>query len=315
MAELLPQKSGITVVIPLYNKAEYITRTLQSVVEQAASAEQIIVVDDGSSDSSVERVREFMRLHAEHSIILIEQPNQGPSSARNCGVQNATTEWVALLDADDYWLPHHLTQCIQAIEEVPDCSVFASAYFFDYASYQTQARLKQTQSGLLHNYFDACCFADLPLTSSSVVIKRETYLAHGGMNTYMRLGEDQCLWSRLAVTSKIYFSAEPSVVYWIGDRNLDGLHHRILEPPPHLETYRSLIDILEKGTELYNSLFFLSFLTVLNCVKQNALMGNRAIMYNLLRSHWAIKPYRYHVLTFAGFAMLLLPKMMIKRLL
>ena len=93
----------ISVVIPTFNRADSLPRALQSVLEQSSPVDEIIVVDDGSSDGSVKLIEcDFPQVH------LLQQDNQGVSAARNRGIEAARHEWIALLDSDDCWLPHKL---------------------------------------------------------------------------------------------------------------------------------------------------------------------------------------------------------------
>lgn len=101
----MTDKPFISVVIPLYNKEKSIAQSLQSVLNQSYTDFEIVVVDDGSTDKSVEIVEgiEDARLK------LFKQPNAGPSKARNTGVGHASGEWIVFLDADDELLPNALS--------------------------------------------------------------------------------------------------------------------------------------------------------------------------------------------------------------
>jgi serine O-acetyltransferase len=105
------------VVIPLYNKRPHIERAMRSVFKQTLAPHEIIVVDDGSTDGSYEYVQGLdesrIRLHRR------SRPGPGGYAARNFGVEHATEEWIAFLDADDEWLPHHLETIAKTIESSP----------------------------------------------------------------------------------------------------------------------------------------------------------------------------------------------------
>ena len=114
----------ITVVIPLYNKEKYVARALRSVLNQSFSDFELVVVDDGSTDSSVAVVKRFKDPHMR----LIAQQNQGVSAARNRGVAEARSEYVAFLDADDAYKPDFLDTLWTLHQFFPNGRFFASAF-------------------------------------------------------------------------------------------------------------------------------------------------------------------------------------------
>ncbi|MBO7312877.1 MAG: glycosyltransferase family 2 protein, partial [Alistipes sp.] len=113
------ESSQISVVIPLYNKAAEIERALRSVVEQSLSVGEIIVVNDGSTDSSKEVVERFIAAHPDAGIRLINQKNSGVSAARNRAIEEAKGSYIALLDADDWWLPNYIAEVCRMMEYYP----------------------------------------------------------------------------------------------------------------------------------------------------------------------------------------------------
>ena len=107
----------LSVIIPLYNKESYIKNTLRSVLEQNFTDFEIIIVNDGSTDNSLEIVSSFK----DERIQVIHQPNSGASSSRNKAIQSAKTQYIAFLDADDFWFPNHLEELVQLIQDFPNC--------------------------------------------------------------------------------------------------------------------------------------------------------------------------------------------------
>ena len=97
--------AGISVIIPVYNGARYVAEAVHSVWAQTIPPAEIIIVDDGSTDSTASIMLDLSAA-APLPIRCVYQPNQGPSAARNVGVQAATGNLIAFLDADDVWLPH-----------------------------------------------------------------------------------------------------------------------------------------------------------------------------------------------------------------
>ena len=111
-----------SVVIPLYNKEKYVEQTLKSVVGQTYQNFEVVIVNDCSTDNSVDVVKDI----DDHRIKIIEHSeNKGLSASRNTGINAATYPYIAFLDADDYWDSTYLETILSLIKEYPDESVFA----------------------------------------------------------------------------------------------------------------------------------------------------------------------------------------------
>ncbi|MGH7767114.1 MAG: glycosyltransferase [Candidatus Binatia bacterium] len=122
---------SIAVVIPAYNAEIFIGETLDSVAAQTRPPEQIVVVDDGSSDHTVERVRKWGQRY-DGELHVLQQNNRGVSTARNAGIRYAKTDLIALLDADDLYFPFHLRLLERGFTNNPDISLcFGDALYFD----------------------------------------------------------------------------------------------------------------------------------------------------------------------------------------
>ena len=113
----------ISVVIPAYNAARFLPRCLASVFAQTLKPDEVIVVDDGSTDDTA-------ALAAALGARVISRPNGGLSAARNTGIQNASSEWIALLDADDLWAPEKLERQVACIRP-ETVLVYTGIRFFD----------------------------------------------------------------------------------------------------------------------------------------------------------------------------------------
>ena len=198
---------SVSIVIPLYNKEEHIQRTLLSVLNQSFQFFEIVVVDDGSSDNSLECVKQI----EDERISIISQSNQGVSAARNRGIQEAKFNYIALLDADDEWDSGYLTEQVNLISKYPDCSVFACAYQFkSYTGKVEQLKLNKvpftTQTGILTNYFEVASCSHPPLWTSAVVVEKQAILAVGGFPVGVKSGEDLLTWAKLAIQYKMAYS-------------------------------------------------------------------------------------------------------------
>jgi len=196
----------VSVVIPAFNSEEYITDTIQSVLNQSVDVLEIIVVDDGSSDFTLEKVRQFGP-----NVKLIEQPNSGPAAARNRGVGEASGTYVAFLDSDDIWLPNKLELQIQSLKKDSRCGWIYTDVCF----------LGGINDGKKDSYFTKKYEGDiLPkivqgnfIGTSSVVMTKALFNEAGGFDTSLRYVEDWEFWARVASISPVCFVDEPLVLY------------------------------------------------------------------------------------------------------
>jgi glycosyltransferase involved in cell wall biosynthesis len=124
----------VTVILPTYNRAQFLPGAFESVSRQSFSDWDLVVVDDGSTDNTREVIREFERSGGAR-IRHVCQKNGGAYSARNRGLDEATGKYVAFFDSDDLWLPHHLDRCVTALEKNPEVDwVFGACRQVDLAS-------------------------------------------------------------------------------------------------------------------------------------------------------------------------------------
>lgn len=190
-----PESENITVVIPLYNKEQEVERMLRSVIEQSLTPHEIIVIDDGSTDRSATIVKEVIKQHPDAGIRLICQPNSGVSAARNRGIQEAQTEYVALLDADDYWLSGYIAEICRLMEYYPNADAYSTAFDIVTGEQRTIAP-GPINEGIIEPAVEALQ-GRYPIIPSTATLKRSTLLAIGGFPEGMRLGEDQWVWIRM----------------------------------------------------------------------------------------------------------------------
>lgn len=202
-----------SVVIPLYNKAATIGRSLESILQQEVPAHEIIVVNNGSTDDSADRVKAFQ----DSRISLIEQANMGVSAARNAGIKAATGSHIALLDADDAWAPGFLAAMQALIQKHPDAGWYAGGYafrFVDVDKAPLHPGLENFGAGLLPNYFDVVRRGDMVATASSVVLPQTVLQNVGGFAVGERIGEDQDLWARIALAYPVAFDSSVLAYYY-----------------------------------------------------------------------------------------------------
>lgn len=185
-----------SVVIPLYNKADTIERTIRSVWAQSFNDYELIVVNDGSTDGSLDVVT---RLSSESPIVIIDKKNGGVSSARNAGANVASGRYIALLDGDDIWYPNHLEMLASAIMRHPNLSFFGMGY---------ERMLNQCIYYTIP--WGGCCVKDVysafrygqPINSSTVAIERCLWHEVGGFDESLSYYEDYEFFFRLGQFTK-----------------------------------------------------------------------------------------------------------------
>ena len=118
------ERRHVSVVVPTYNRAELIQEAIESVLRQTTPVHEIIVVDDGSTDSTCELVRSYG-----DRVVLLRHDRRGPAAARNRGLARATGDWIAFLDSDDVWTPTKLEKQLQYLDRHPECGFVHTGYY------------------------------------------------------------------------------------------------------------------------------------------------------------------------------------------
>jgi glycosyltransferase involved in cell wall biosynthesis len=205
---------AVSVIIPLYNRGEYIKRAIDSVLSQTYQNFEIIIIDDGSTDGSSDVVKRF----PDTRIRLLSQENQGVSAARNKGAGNASSDFLAFLDADDEWLPDHLETLLRLRNKYPFAGAYTTAYKIlepdgKIRSARYNALLENQEEGIIPDFFKSAALGDSPLNSSSVGIPKIIFNEFGGFLSGVPMGEDTDLWIRIALKYRIAFSWEGEIIW------------------------------------------------------------------------------------------------------
>ena len=217
----------ISIIIPLYNKADTIKRAIVSVLRQSESDFELIVVNNGSTDGG-EKVVESI---TDSRLRVVYQPSRGVSMSRNLGIQEAKGEWVAFLDADDEWEPTFLATMKRLRDKHPDCAVCATAYRrCDNRGVISDVRLNTIPAERdfeMDNYFEVAATSDPPFCSISVMVSKKALEDVGGFPEGVHQGEDLLTWARLAVKNRIAYSVEPQSIFHTGDNYGSGIPKRV----------------------------------------------------------------------------------------
>lgn len=199
-----------SVIIPLYNKENSIFSTIQSVLDQTYTDFELIVVNDGSTDNSLNVVEQF----SDKRLRVLDKKNGGVSSARNFGIQSAMNPWIALLDGDDLWLPEFLEKACSMIKTYPEAGILSVEWNYEDGSYKFPYKTE----GYIRNYFEICLKGSV-LSSSSIVLNSNCFDTVGYFNERLTNGEDIEMWSRLSRKFKIAFLPVTLAVYRVMTEN------------------------------------------------------------------------------------------------
>lgn len=203
----------ISVVIPLYNKAPHIQRTLDSVLNQTIQNFEIIVVGGNSTDGG----EDIVRTYTDPRITLIKEAGCGVSAARNQGVAEAKADLIAFLDADDEWLPEFLETILTLREKYPDAGLYGTGRIVVKSDEQTPV-LCHPELGdrLLDSYYkEKNTFVGMVISTSSSAVDKKIFQSINGWAENMRRAEDEDLFARLAYVSDVVYSPKPLSLYYV----------------------------------------------------------------------------------------------------
>lgn len=200
----------ISVIIPLYNKENFVADTLKSALAQTFSDFEILIVNDGSTDKSAEKVLEFN----DKRIRYFLKENEGVSEARNFGIKKALGNYIAFLDADDFWYPSFLETIVQMIQNFPGEKVFSSAIEVQTEKKTFKAHYAIAKNPQIQklNFFEASHDQALLFTSSSV-FEKTVFATAGNFDKNLRTDEDTDLWIRIGLKFQVIFNQKINTRY------------------------------------------------------------------------------------------------------
>jgi glycosyltransferase involved in cell wall biosynthesis len=207
----------ISVIIPAFNSEKTIARAIQSVLEQTYKDFEIIVVDDGSIDSTRNVVAEYSE-----KVRYIYQNNAGPAAARNTALKAAKGRWIAFLDSDDQWLAGKLEKQMRLLDANPHLKWCCTNRFQTDGIQKTEvgnsAKIQQAlgQRQFFENYFDAANKGLCPIITTCLVIDKAMFDEFGVFNPAYIRGEDLDVWWKIAHRyPAVGFIAEPLAIRYL----------------------------------------------------------------------------------------------------
>lgn len=283
-----------SIIIPLYNKAPYIEKAIRSVTAQSCHDYELIIVDDGSTDGGDQIA---VRLCEEAGGRLIRQHNSGVSITRNNGVMAAKYDYIAFLDADDWWDPDYLLKMKHLIELYPDAGIYSCGYYIYKPGGVRKARIgvdADFSKGLI-NYFQVYAKTlEMPVWTGAVILKKHIFISENGFNSKLKLGEDFDLWVRISLSYPVVFLHEYLAYY---NQEVDpgnrAIGYKFYKPEEHMifTDYSSL-----KENKDFVFLFELLALYILKTYR--AYGKNKRETQNIIKNiNWhnhSLKDYLYY---------------------
>ena len=269
----------VAAVIPTYNRRHCIGRAIDSVLQQTMPVDEIIVVDDGSTDGSADYLRKNYPM-----VRLLTQTNQGVSAARNAGIRATDCDWIALLDSDDSWLPEKMTLIHAAREEQPECSLYHSDEIWIRNGQRVNAMQKHRKSG---GWIFPRCLPLCVISPSAAVIRKQLLLDEGLFNEALPACEDYDMWLKICHHQPVGFVDSPLITKYGGHEDQLSRAHFAMDRFRIL----ALNDLLDKNDLRvdYRELALQTLQSKLNILLKGALKHNNQELvdeFSSLREKW-----------------------------
>ncbi len=248
----------ISVVIPVFNRPLELKRAIDSILCQRTAVDEIIIIDDGSSDDTPKVIQS---LQQQHSLIkCITQTNQGVSAARNKGILLAKGDWIAFLDSDDEWLEDKIEEFLKHLAKHPNCQLFHSDEIWIRKGVRVNAMKKhKKRGGLIFKH----CLPLCVISPSASILHKELFKKVGLFNETLPACEDYDLWLRICHNTPVCYSDKTlikkygghedqlSAKYWGMDRfRIKALHNLLQNTSLTEQDKQDAIAMLCKKTKI-----------------------------------------------------------------
>ncbi|QBQ42228.1 glycosyltransferase family 2 protein [Sphingobacterium psychroaquaticum] len=200
----------VSVIIPAFNVEETIEECLISVANQAYSHIEVIVIDDGSSDATTSVVESFILTNKFLKFSIFIQENQGPSKARNVGIEKARGEFVVFMDADDRVDPSYIVRCLEMFKRKPSLNLVYSGI----------RNFGRENNAFLFNAFEISSFLRANVIPIFAMVRREQVMGVGGFDESLKNHEDWELWIRIIQKFGAHVYQIPEHLYFYRKREV-----------------------------------------------------------------------------------------------
>lgn len=203
------KKNSVSVIIPTFNRIKFIDRAIESVINQSLYPDEIIVVDNGSTDGTVDHIKNNYP-----KVIILVENRLGVSFARNKGIKESKCDWVAFLDSDDQWLPKKLEKQMKLINDTNNdiFLIHCDEYWIKNRKKKNQKKKHKKKGGLIFDEcLKLCC-----ISPSSAIIKKDKLLQIGLFDENLSVCEDYDLWLRISILYPVIFVDQKLIIKYGG---------------------------------------------------------------------------------------------------
>lgn len=252
---------SVSVIVPTFNRAQYLERAIQSVLRQKDFIGEIIVIDDGSTDSTADIVK---KLQIKDPIIYSYIENSGPAAARNLGVKLAKFQFVAFLDSDDHWQKEKISKQIILMQQNPSYKIsHTGEKWLRRGEHLNQKNIHKPRHGYIYEH----CLQICGVGMSTVIAKKELLEEVGGFDVSLPCCEDYDLWLRISWKYPFLLIPEPLTIKEGGREDQVSFQHRVGMDKYRIYAIQKLLDqnvlnneqhimalqILQKKCKVYGS--------------------------------------------------------------
>ncbi|NJK38064.1 MAG: glycosyltransferase [Oscillatoriales cyanobacterium RM2_1_1] len=199
----------VSVIIPVYNGEKTIVETIFSVLNQSFQDFELIIINDGSTDQTLEIIAQFQ----DDRIQPFTYPNAGLATSRNRGIARAQGQYISFIDADDLWTSDKLEAQFQALESTPKAAVAYS--WTDLIDQSSQFLNTDSRASFSGNVYPHILLGSFPSNGSNVMVRRQALLELGGFDESLNAAEDWEMWIRLAANYFFVAVSKPQILYRI----------------------------------------------------------------------------------------------------
>lgn len=213
----------ISIITPTYNSSKFIKRTIKSVLNQTYKDWEYLIIDDGSTDNTVELVNEFTKQDPRIKLFKTPQNSGGPATPKNIGIENARGEYVAFLDHDDEWLPEKLEKQLKVFEESKNEKIGLVCCFINIVDDKTGKTTSRHKNFNKTNTLKLLVQYNFFLTSSCIMVKKSIINKIGGFDNNFQVSDDWDMWLRILKSGYEFdFAPEYLINYFVHENNLSN---------------------------------------------------------------------------------------------